>query len=74
MKDETEEMGQRLNCCPEDEEWKKGENSKIGCFCFVTTLLLAEFTEVPPRENVQWSEYEEEDILYDILEGVKSVH
>lgn len=39
MKDETEEMGQRLKCCPEDEEWRKAESSEIGCFCFVKTSL-----------------------------------
>jgi len=52
MKDEMEDAGHRLKCCPEDEEWKKGESSEIG-FCSVTTSLIAEFTEVPPRENVQ---------------------
>lgn len=51
MKDEMEEVGHKLKCCPED-EWQKGESSEIG-FCSVTTSLTAEFTEVPPRENVQ---------------------
>lgn len=40
---------------------KKGKVQRLAAY-FVTTLLLADFNEVPPRENVQGSECKEEDI------------
>lgn len=30
IKDEMEETGQRLKCCPEDEEWKKRQVQRLA--------------------------------------------